>query len=191
MELYLGAMTDLRAVNDLMWLAGALEGLSTAILIVLKQGLSIEDYLGKEISLSAQVSGLHSREPHLETRHGSNTLRNRYPQSPSRSPPSASWRSAWARPSPCWSRLSSAERLPQRAASGWQGPTTISTQESTSWPSRSRGSSQTRSVRHLVFPRGPVLSSGREGWRRRWSRRTMCLYVGMQREVIAWRRQLI
>ena len=41
-----------------MWLAGALEGLSTAILLVLKIGLPIEDFLGKEIILAANVSSV-------------------------------------------------------------------------------------------------------------------------------------
>ena len=64
MELFVGAITDLRAVSDGIWLAGALEGLASAILIVLKQGQSIEDYLGKEISLSAQVCKIHT-DTHL------------------------------------------------------------------------------------------------------------------------------
>lgn len=58
MELYVAAIADLRSVGDSMWLAGALEGLSAAIFVVLKLGLKIEDYLGDEILLTAQVSAI-------------------------------------------------------------------------------------------------------------------------------------
>jgi hypothetical protein len=58
MELYLAAISDLRPLGDSMWLAGALEGLAAAIFIVLKLGLKIEDYLGNEIIVAAQVSSI-------------------------------------------------------------------------------------------------------------------------------------
>ena len=58
MEQYLGSISDLRNVVDNIWLAGALEGLSTAILLVLKMGLPIEDFLGKELTLAASVSAV-------------------------------------------------------------------------------------------------------------------------------------